>query len=56
VKVPAGSKPGRVLRVRGRGVKTAKGSGDLLATIEVTVPGKLTDEQRDAVERLAEVL
>jgi molecular chaperone DnaJ len=53
VKVPAGSKSGRTLRVRGRGVPVSSGVGDLLATIEVDVPGKLSDEARRSVESLA---
>ena len=32
VKVPAGSDSGRTLRLKGRGVATKKGTGDLLAT------------------------
>lgn len=56
VRVPAGTPTGRTLRVRGRGVKTATGTGDLLATVHVTVPDQLTDEQRAAVEAVARVL
>lgn len=53
IKVPAGTPSGKVLRVRGRGVKTRKGTGDLLVTIEVVVPTELDDAQRAAVEALA---
>ena len=53
VKVPAGSKSGRTLRVRGRGVPVSSGVGDLLATIEVDVPDRLSDEARRSVESLA---
>jgi molecular chaperone DnaJ len=52
VKVPAGSKSGRTLRVRGRGVPASSGVGDLLATIEVAVPDRLSDEARQSVEAL----
>ena len=44
---------GRVLRVRGRGVETAKGTGDLLATVQVVVPQRLSDAARTALEALA---
>jgi molecular chaperone DnaJ len=54
VKVPAGSRSGRTLRVRGRGVPVSSGVGDLLATIEVDVPDRLTEEARRSVESLAE--
>src|SRR5690625_1367636 len=48
--VPAGSSSGRVLRVRGRGVKTAKKTGDLLGELVIEVPEELNDEARAAVE------
>lgn len=48
--VPAGSSSGRVLRLRGRGVKTAKQTGDLLAELVIDVPTELNDEARAAVE------
>ncbi len=53
VRVPAGTPHGRTLRIRGRGVRTEKASGDLLVGIRVTVPDRVTDEQRQAVEAVA---
>jgi molecular chaperone DnaJ len=54
VKVPAGTESGKTVRVRGRGIKPAKGDpGDLLVSFEVVVPKKLNAEQRAAVEALA---
>ncbi|MCB7136178.1 DnaJ C-terminal domain-containing protein [Cellulosimicrobium marinum] len=53
VKVPAGTPSGRTLRVKGRGVQTAKGTGDLLVTVQVVVPQKLSKAARDAVEAFA---
>ncbi|QYJ05822.1 molecular chaperone DnaJ [Nocardioides panacisoli] len=54
VKVPAGTPTGRTFRVRGRGAKKPDGSrGDLLATVEVQVPGSLTDDARQALEAYA---
>ncbi|WP_419918236.1 DnaJ C-terminal domain-containing protein [Candidatus Poriferisocius sp.] len=50
LRLPPGSQPGRVLRVRGRGVKTGKGTGDLLVTVVLEVPSELNDEQRQALE------
>jgi molecular chaperone DnaJ len=60
LKVPPGTQSGRVLRVRGRGVSGSSGRnggkpGDLMVRVEVLVPTKLTDEQREAVESLAAV-
>jgi molecular chaperone DnaJ len=53
VKVAPGTPSGRVLRVRGRGVATAKATGDLLATVQVVVPQRLSDAARTALEALA---
>ena len=54
LKVPAGTASGRTLRVRGRGVKGKGRAGDLLVTLEVAVPVRLTAAQRKVVESLAE--
>lgn len=56
VKVPAGSDSGRTLRLKGRGVATKKGTGDLLAAISVVVPKDLTPEQLDSIKSLADSL
>ncbi len=58
LKVPAGTQPGTTMRVRGRGVPASgkHGAGDLLVTVAVSVPEKLTKEQRGIVERLAQSL
>ncbi len=57
LKLPAGTSSGKVFRVKGKGVGATKGKahGDLLVTVEVAVPRKLSSEQRQAVEALAEV-
>lgn len=53
LKVPAGSASGRTLRLKGRGVNTAKATGDLLVTLEVVVPQNLSKEAKAAVEAFA---
>ncbi|GAA1788179.1 molecular chaperone DnaJ [Luedemannella flava] len=54
LRVPPGTPNGRVLRVRGRGVPHRDGgAGDLLVTIEVTVPASLSPEARKALEDFA---
>ena len=53
VKIAPGTPSGRVLRIKGRGVKHASGDGDLLAKVQIVVPHRLTDEAREALERLA---
>jgi molecular chaperone DnaJ len=58
VRIPPGTPSGKVLRVRGKGAAADGGgrAGDLLVTVEVQVPIKLTAAQRDAIAALAEVL
>lgn len=50
VKVAPGTPNGRVLRVKGKGVVTAKASGDLLATVEIAVPSHVSDKAKKALE------
>jgi molecular chaperone DnaJ len=56
LRVAPGTPSGRVLRVKGRGVATKDGTGDLLATVQVAVPSHLSDKAREAVEALAAAL
>jgi molecular chaperone DnaJ len=51
IRVKPGTQSGTVLRVPGRGVN----GGALRVTLDVVVPTDLTDEQREAVEKLAVV-
>ncbi len=55
LKVPAGTQSGATFRVKGRGVKTAKKTGDLLVTTDIKVPKKLSRSERELVTRLAEL-
>ena len=56
VKIPAGTESGKVFRVRGRGIPRPKGGrGDLLATVRVHVPKKISKEERALIEKLAEL-
>jgi len=51
LRLPAGTANGRTFRVRGKGVPRKDGShGDLLVTVEVAVPTKLSPAARAAVE------
>ncbi len=55
VRVPAGSRNGQQLRVRGRGLPTAGGGrGDLYAVITIEVPSAVSESERALWERLAE--
>ncbi len=55
VRIPEGTQSGRMLRVRGRGVRRKDGTkGDLVVTIDVAVPARLSAEARDALKAYAE--
>ncbi|MEK0022344.1 molecular chaperone DnaJ [Corynebacterium sp. KPL4035] len=55
VKIPAGTPDGRTLRVRGRGIaKRGGNSGDLLVTVQVTVPTKLDAAASSALRTYAQ--
>jgi len=52
--IPAGTQPGEKLRLRGQGVKTDDGQGDLYVEIDVTVPEDLSDAQKETLRAAAE--
>jgi molecular chaperone DnaJ len=57
LKIPGGTPNGRTFRVRGKGAPKPDGSfGDLLATVQVHVPGTLDAEAREAVEAYREAM
>lgn len=55
VKIPAGTQPGEVIRLRGKGMPRLRGysRGDLLVRVEIAVPEKLSQKQRALLEELA---
>jgi molecular chaperone DnaJ len=55
LKVPPGFRPGQVLRARGRGARTSRRTGDLLVTVQIAVPQKLSSQARKALEEFAEL-
>lgn len=56
VKVPAGTQPGTILSVKGKGAPRVKGqgNGDMKITLDVPVPTNLNDAQRKALEAFRE--
>lgn len=52
LRVKPGTQPGSRQRVRGRGIATKRGTGDLIVTIDVAVPRDLTTAQREAIQAL----
>ncbi|HSW47634.1 MAG TPA: DnaJ C-terminal domain-containing protein [Candidatus Saccharimonadales bacterium] len=57
IRIPNGTQPETVIRLAGRGVKHVQGSGkgDHYVRIKVTIPKKLTREQKDLLEKLEKV-
>ena len=56
VKVPSGTPSGKTLRVRGRGAPRPRGGvGDLLVTIQVEIPSKLSRKEKQLLEEFAEI-
>lgn len=57
MRIPEGTQPGRVFRIRGRGIPQAAGKhaprGDHLVEVQVEVPTELTPRQRELIEELA---
>jgi curved DNA-binding protein len=54
VKVPPGTSSGRRLRLRGRGLPNPRGRpGDVFAEVQIMVPPKLTEQERELFEQLA---
>jgi molecular chaperone DnaJ len=55
LRVPAGTQPGQVFRLRGKGVQFLQGSGrgDHYVHVNVRIPTSVSEEQRELLERLA---
>ena len=58
LKIPAGTQPGKIFHLRGKGVPhvRSKNRGDQMVMINVAIPAKLTKEQHELFEKLAESL
>ena len=56
--IPAGTQPGKVLRMRNKGVPYLRSDrrGDQLVIVNTEIPKRLNDEQRELLEKLAESL
>jgi molecular chaperone DnaJ len=57
LKIPSGTKSGQTFRIRGKGAPKPKknSSGDLLVTVTIDVPERLSKEERELLGRLKEV-
>ncbi len=58
LQIPAGTQPGETLVLRGRGLPPLQRgrTGDLRVVVNVAIPRRLTRQQRDLLERLAETM
>jgi DnaJ-class molecular chaperone len=59
MRIPEGSQPGRVFRIRGRGIPRGAGKnasrGDHLVRVQVVVPTQLSERERQLIEELGKV-
>lgn len=56
IKIKPGTSSGTVMRLRGKGATTRKKTGDLLVTIQVAVPKKLSKAAKQALEAFDEAM
>jgi molecular chaperone DnaJ len=56
MKIPSGTQPGAVFRLKGKGIPLLRGAGrgDQLVKVRVEVPRELNDEQKSHLEKFAE--
>jgi molecular chaperone DnaJ len=56
MKVPGGTRSGKTFRLRGKGApRKGGGFGDLLATVRIEVPGKVSKQEKELLEQLRDV-
>jgi molecular chaperone DnaJ len=55
LKIDAGTQPGKILRMRGKGIRhlQSSGSGDQLVRINVAVPRKLSSKEKELLKQLS---
>ncbi len=49
--IPAGTNSGRTFRLKGKGLKSKSGTGDLLATVRITLPEKTDEEFKELMRK-----
>lgn len=54
VEIPSGTQPGQVLRVSGKGMSGRRTQGDLYIKIDVNIPEKVDEKQKEAFSDLKE--
>jgi curved DNA-binding protein len=56
LKIPAGSQGGQKLRLKGRGLSSAKKQGDQYVTLRIVVPEATTEEQKQLYREMARIM
>ena len=58
LKIPAGTQPGKVIRMRGKGVPhlRSNGRGDQMVIVNISIPTTVSNEQRELFEQLGKSL
>ncbi|MBS0648270.1 MAG: molecular chaperone DnaJ [Verrucomicrobia bacterium] len=57
IEIPEGTQPDKVLRIKGKGVPNVhgQGEGDLLVRVSIETPVRLSDKQKDLLQKFAEL-
>jgi molecular chaperone DnaJ len=55
MKVPGGTPNGKTFRLKGKGAPKRGGNGDLLVTVHVEVPRKLSKAEKELLKQLGEI-
>ena len=50
--VPSGSQSGTVFRLKGKGIKSSRGTGDHYVQVVIKIPKKVSGEEKDLLEQL----
>ena len=53
--IPDGTQSGKIFFIRGKGIKSMRGTGDLYVIVNVEVPTKLSSEQKKLFNQLEEI-
>lgn len=52
LRIPEGTQPNQVFRMKGKGVKTKNGTGDELVEVKVEIPRKVSKKERELYEKI----
>ncbi len=55
IRIPPGSSSGRQLRLRGKGMPSRSGNGDLFASLRIVLPKELSEEERKIYQQLSDL-